>query len=85
MIMDGLLRAFNDPFHDCRCRLGNQILGIVLDITVSADPSIEGDHDEPAPDSGVHGADPRQMIGIQDKGVRRPEFERIGSLMIALH
>ena len=44
-----------------------QIIRIVLDIRIALDPGIEGDHDQPPPDTVIIGPYLRQMVGIENQ------------------
>ena len=81
VVRDCLLCAFDDPLSDVRASICQKVLGVVLDIAFPGDLRVKRDHNEPAPDTRIHGANPGQVIGIQDEGVRRPELERVAVLL----
>src|SRR5699024_1499337 len=71
-----LLRTFDHPFQYVAAGLLIKEIRIILDIAVTDDLRIEGDHDQPAPDTVIICSDLRKMIGIKDQRVARNERER---------
>ena len=71
-----LLRAFDHPLQDVAAGLLKKEIRIILDVAVTDDLRIEGDYDQPAPDTVIISPDLRKMVGIKDQRVARNECKR---------
>ncbi|GFI30422.1 hypothetical protein IMSAGC013_01812 [Lachnospiraceae bacterium] len=73
----GFPRALNNPRHDIRRGVFYKIIRIVLPVMFPGNLCIEGDHNQPSPDAGIHRTHLRQMVGVQHKGMARREGKRV--------
>ena len=63
--------------HDIRRGVFYKIIRIVLPVMFPGNLCIEGDHNQPSPDAGIHRTHLRQMVGVQHKGMARREGKRV--------
>lgn len=76
VLINCLLRAFDDPCHDGRTGFLYQVLRIILNVCFSGNLRVERDHHKPSSDTVVICPDTRQMVGIQHQRMGRHKIKQ---------
>ena len=65
LTLDNLFGTFDNPAHNCRPRIVVQVIRIILDVILPGDLRIEGNHDQPSPDTVIISPHLRQMVRVK--------------------